>query len=321
MKHDRSITVTAMSRPHLFRQMLESLVRNDLEGWSLVIRVEPSARSHDFVAIAEELLGGIDYDLQVNAEVRGITLNPFFAMEEAFAAGSKLNLYLEEDLLVSPDATALARWYLREHRPEWLCLNLLAGPCGSAGYLSNSQYPELLFETRTFNSIGFVMRRDEWLSVARVAWVGGQPQRAPSSYSAWRFNWGWDWSLYGLLASDTGLRSVQPALARATHNGRDGGTYASPTFHDAAFGKLPINDRIEVDYRLCGMVDLPQDVRAHVFLQDEITTMRMQLEQLALGEEPTSTTTITVDRRPSPPAPPQPPSRPGLWQRLRRGSR
>ncbi|MGE0686240.1 MAG: hypothetical protein AB7P33_05830 [Dehalococcoidia bacterium] len=317
MKHDRSITVTAMSRPHVFRQMLESLVRNDLDGWSVVIRVEPSERSHEFAPIAAELLAGIDYDLQVNAEVRGITFNPLLTIEEAFADGSGLNLYLEEDLLVSPDATALARWYQREHRPAWLCLNLLAGPCGSAGYLSNREHPDLLFETRTFNSIGFVMRREEWEAHARAAWLSGRPQGRASVHATWRFNWGWDWALYGLLASDTGLRSVQPALARATHNGRDGGTYASPAFHDAAFGKLPLNEQADVAYQLCPMLDLPQDVRAHVFLQDEITTMRMQMEQVALGEEPSSSTTITVERRIRPPAPPQ--ARTGFWQRLRGG--
>jgi hypothetical protein len=110
MDHKRSITVTAMRRPELFRQLLESLVANDLAGWQVIIRVEPSERSGEFTAIAEDVLAGIEYDLKVNPRARGIMLNPFLPIEEAFAAGSRLNLHLEEDLLVAPDATALALW-------------------------------------------------------------------------------------------------------------------------------------------------------------------------------------------------------------------
>ena len=177
MDHKRSITVTAMRRPELFRQLLESLVANDLAGWQVIIRVEPSERSGEFAAIAEDVLASIEYDLSVNQRVRGITLNPFLTIEEAFAAGSRLNLYLEEDLLVAPDATALALWYEREHKPTWLCLSLLAGPCGSTGFLSNERHPGLLFAARTFNSIGFVIRREEWYAHARAAWIGDQRRR------------------------------------------------------------------------------------------------------------------------------------------------
>jgi hypothetical protein len=315
MKHKRSITITAMSRPQLFRRMLESLITNDLDGWSVLIRVEPTARSPEFVAIAAELLSGVDYDLQVNETILGISLNPYQAIEGAFAAGSELNLYLEEDFLLSPDATALALWYQRQHRRHWLCLSLLAGPCGSAGFLSNAACPELMFEARTFNSIGFVMRREEWQNYARRAWLGGEPQ-SPVIHATWRYAWGWDWSLYGLVAAGFGLRTVQPVLARATHNGRDGGTHASPEFHDAAFGQLPLNTQRAVDYRLVDIADLPQDARAHAILQDEITTMRMQMEDVALGHVD-RLTTVLGSGQPQPDAPPEPAAG-GFWQRLRR---
>ena len=282
MGHERSITVTAMRRPSLFRQMLESLVANDLAGWRVVIRVEPSERSGEFAEITEDVLAGIEYDLKVNQHPRGITLNPFLAIEEAFAAGSRLNLYLEEDLVIAPDATALALWYEREHRLGWLCLSLLAGPCASAGLLSNERYPDLLFAARTFNSIGFAMRREEWDAHARAAWIGDQRPRPPEIDANWRYNWGWDWSLYGLVAANPALQSIQPVLARATHAGRMGGTYASPEFHDAAFGKLAINTRRDVDYQLTKVEELPQEVRSHVLLQGELTTMRMEMEAVAL---------------------------------------
>ena len=292
MGDGHSITVTAMSRPALFRRMLESLVSNDLADWRVVIRVEPSASSLEFVAITESLLAGIEYDLKVNPHPMGITLNPFLAIEDAFAAGSGLNLYLEEDLIVAPDATALALWFEREHQPHWLCLSLLAGPCGSVGFVSNERYPDLLFEARTFNSIGFVMRQEEWCAHARRAWLGDRRSQSREIYANWRYNWGWDWSLYGLVAANPTLRSIQPVLARATHAGRLGGTHVSSDFHDAAFGRLAINARRDVDYRLTEVEELPQEVRSHVLLQDELTTMRMELEKLALRQ----VSTDTVDR-------------------------
>jgi len=263
--------------------MLQSLATNDLDGWRVVIRVEPTDRSNEFEAITHDLLAGIDHDFKVNDRLEGITRNPFLAIEAAFAAGSKLNLHLEEDFIVSPDATALARWYEREHQEGWLCLSLLAGPCGSAGFLSNAEYPDLLFKARTFNSIGFAMRRAEWEAYGRAAWRSDGPSRSPIIHANWRYNWGWDWSLYGLVAANPALWTIQPALARATHTGREDGTYASPEFHDAAFGKLSINDLKHLDYRLTDVDLLPQDVRSHVLLQDEITSMRLQMENVALG--------------------------------------
>ena len=281
MNHERSVTVTAAFRPALFRRLLKSLVINDLTGWQVVIRVEPSECSGEFAKIAADVLANFEYDLKVNQRVRGITLNPFLAIEDAFSAGSRLNLYLEEDLLVAPDATEVALWYQREHKPGWLCLSLLAGPCASTGFLSNERYPDLLFAARTFNSIGFVIRREEWHAHARSAWLGDQRRQPREIQANWRYNWGWDWSLYGLVAASPTLRSIQPVLARATHTGHLG-TYSLPEFHDAAFGKLPINARKAIDYRLTEVDELPHEVRSHVFLQDELTTMRMEMEGIAL---------------------------------------
>jgi len=227
-----------------------------------------------------------------------------YAIEDAFDQGSRLNIYLEEDMLVSPDLTTLAAWYAAEHRPNWLCLNLIAGPCGSAGLLSNAAFPEQLFEARTFNSLGFVMRPEEWEAHAREAWLGKPgPAGVTSIHARWRWSWGWDWSLYGLVAEGS-LLSVQPVLARATHTGREGGVHASPRFHDAAFGKLPINRRRRLRYRLTDVEALPQDVRAHVYLQEEITAMRLQMEAAVTGNDATQTTVPQL--RPAPPPANQP---------------
>lgn len=274
----RSITLTGMSRPELFSQTLTCLSRNDLAGWDILIRIEPSAVSGEFIGIAGQVLAGARYSIEVNDRRLGLALNPFTAIESAFGKGSALNLHLEEDFLIAPDATAMALWYQRNHRPNWFCLSLLAGPCGSAGMLSNRSYPDMLFETRVFNSIGFAVRREEWEAHVRPAWPV-RPVPRGVGVRGWRFAWGWDWAVYGALVSNPGLVSVQPALARANHNGPVGEN-ARPAFHDKAFAGLPLHEGTSADYRLVDRRDLPYEVRSHVNCFDQHTGALRHRERL-----------------------------------------
>jgi hypothetical protein len=167
----RTITITAYRRPHLLQAMLRTLTANALTGWRILIGIEPSPFTKENLSVITRMLRGCDYQASVNDVVLGIKQNPFQLIERAFAAGSELNLYLEEDLLLSPDATGLSLWYQANHRPEWLCLNLIAGGCASAGLISNPDHPNLLFAGHAFNSLGFSVRRAEWERYMRDAWI------------------------------------------------------------------------------------------------------------------------------------------------------
>jgi glycosyltransferase involved in cell wall biosynthesis len=227
------------------------------------------------------MLAGLSHELVVNDEVLGIQVNPHQVLGRAFAAGSNLNLFLEEDLLVSPDATAIASWFNENHQPGWLCLNLLAVTCGSAGTLSDPQTPNELFLARTFNSLGFVARRQEWYDLIEPMWFGGNDPRVAGGWTA---NWGtkgvggWDWSIYALLAHRTDLFAVQPALARAVHTGKTG-TYAKPEFHQRAFQGIDICQTTGHSYRLVDIRDLSRPARSLAYAHEELTTLRLQLEK------------------------------------------
>ncbi|WP_313514290.1 hypothetical protein [Pseudomonas sp.] len=288
----RSITITAMDRLPLFRQTLMMLAANPLDGWRIFVRIEPTRLSGEFVAAVEELLAGRDCQVEVNPTRFGVRHNPFFAIEAAFAWGSGLNLHLEEDFCLSPDATAMALWFERNHRAHWLLLSLLAGPCASAGLLSNPDHPELLFEARTFNSLGFAVRRKEWYGLLRGIWLG--TETSLTGHGAMRHRWGWDWAVYGLLAASRDLRSVQPVLARASHTGRTG-THSTAQFHDEAFGGLQINHQPEVAYRLAAVHELPYPVASHIRQMDERTDHILQLEHLSLLTQ-ASLTSIACSR-------------------------
>lgn len=190
-------------------------------------------------------------------------------MDGVFAGGAELALYLEEDLLVAPDATRLAHWYQRVRRPEFLCLSLLAGGCGSPGIMSYPGYPSLLFPARSFNSLGFVVGREEWYLHFRERWMRDEPHLStiegqPTS--------GWDWSIYAYLAGNPELCSIQPAAARATHTGREDGEWCTPLFHDLAFSDLALAPEPGTAYRLEPLSRLPGPVRRHAVLWEQAAT-------------------------------------------------
>ena len=279
----RTITVTAYRRPFLFKSMLETLLANDLAGWRIVIHIDPSAVADDIAQIANSLLAGHDRDVVVNPARLGVRENPYRLLERVFRDGSTLNLYLEEDLLLAPDATRLALWYEAHHRPEWLCLNLIAGGCASGGLLSNADHPSLLFKGATFNSLGFAVRREEWTRLMAPVWMTERPDIV--KYDGIPTG-GWDWQIFGLLLDDARLRTVQPALARATHNGRLAGEFCKPWFHDRAFEGLPVFDgAVPVsEFRLLRSAELPSGLRRHAALWREMSAALRALSRWQRGD-------------------------------------
>ena len=178
--------------------MLESLVKNTLDDWTIYVSIEPGPAAADIVDISRSILANQHHEIAVNDAVLGLWANPHHVLTRAFALGSEINLHLAENLLISPDATALALWYAEHHKPGWLCLNLLAGPCGSAAFLSDPRFPGQLFLAHTFNSLGFAMRGQEWHDLIEPGWFGGSgPQVAGGSSANWRTQGvgGWDWAI------------------------------------------------------------------------------------------------------------------------------
>lgn len=270
VRHLRTITATAYRRPYLFKAMLETLLANDLAGWRIVVQIDPSPVADEISQIAHTLLQGLDREIIVNPTRLGVRENPYRLLERVFGDGSALNLYIEEDLLLAPDATKLALWYEAHHCPEWLCLNLIAGGCASGGLLSNADHPSLLMSGTTFNSLGFAVRRQEWERLVAPVWM---TERQDIVKHDGLPTGGWDWQIYALLFDNLRLCTVQPVLARATHNGRLAGEFCKPWFHDRAFEGLPVYDGAAAvdEFHLLPFAQLPSAVRRHAALWQEMS--------------------------------------------------
>jgi hypothetical protein len=265
----RAITITGWQRPHLFRSLLRSLAANDLRGWNIFVQLEPSEFVEDFRTAAAEILPPTLTSIVVNPERLGVRLNPYRLLSRVFNEGADLVLYLEEDLLLSDDVTALATWYAENHRPEWMSLSLLSGGCGSQGFISDRKYPDILFTGKCFNSLGFVVRRDDWWRHIRPAWFADQPTFYDIRGDEIS---GWDWAVYRYLNATPGLYSLQAAAARATHTGREGGVYCLPEWHDTAFAGLELAEASAAsrNYHVMTLTELPAPLRRQAVLWDQV---------------------------------------------------
>ena len=79
-----TITITGEREPILFRELLRSLIVNDLRHWRVFIRLEPTAGADKYVELASELLAPFEYTLTVNPRPVGDRENAFRLLEYVF---------------------------------------------------------------------------------------------------------------------------------------------------------------------------------------------------------------------------------------------
>jgi ADP-heptose:LPS heptosyltransferase len=257
-----TITISGERQPRLFRQLLQSLVANDLTGWRIFIQIDPTPLGDQYVRTAAELLGCFDYTLSVNPRYLGARGNSFRLLERAFEQGSKLNINLAEDTLVAADVTRLARWYAGHHRPEWLCLSLasLVIPFRLA---SDITHADLLFPGKEFNASGFVVRREEWYGNFEDKNFRGEclTSRLDDDLLV-----GWQWSVCKHLLQTDALVSLQPATPRSTPaiRAENGGDEKSNR------PSLVLNPGQLIDrhYRVVSLRELPECVQTQIPVQD-----------------------------------------------------
>lgn len=226
----KTISITAYKRPEYLKQVLASIQANKfVDQYELFLGLEPG--NNEIVDLVKSI-DWIKTHIYVNDVVLGVRKNPHKLMNKVFLAGSIMNVYLEEDVIISPDALSMANWYL-ETQPEnaWLSLNFL-------DYGSSTARPYVLIASKKFNALGFCVKSWAWREHFSRFWMSddGTKRVYGEEYS------GWDWAVTAHLKENAGLKTLTPMLSRSNHIGRNGGVHASPEFHDKIFPHLPISD-------------------------------------------------------------------------------
>lgn len=227
----KTITITAYNRPDYLEQVLRSLVKNCLHGWHVYIALEPSKASRRNKKVINRVLRNCQYSIIENHSRLGIKDNPYAVQTTVFERGSGINIYVEDDTVVSPDLTKLADWYLGLDLQGVVCLNLLYGNCGAQDHRSDPQLPGAVCVTRNFNSLGYICTSEQWRDHLSRYWYC---ERAEIQ--------GWDWAVLKEVQMRPDLFVLQPTLARANHIGRLNGTNCPVSLHDAVYASIRIND-------------------------------------------------------------------------------
>ena len=214
----KTITITAHDRPQYLEPMLKSLCKNDTTGWAMFISIEPSDLRPAMIDMVKDYYPDINFILPETK--LGVTLNPYRLLEHVFESyGSDYNIYLEEDLVVSPDICNMADWYCSCER-ESMCLCLcnigkmeldLHSPFSALEYAA----PELTQSGggNGFSALGIVLTKNAWLEDFKPYWL-----TSPR---------GWDWSMHDRI-TESQKKILIPYKTRSDHMGEWGTHVGGP---------------------------------------------------------------------------------------------
>lgn len=160
----KTISLSAYNRPHALSRMLESLKRNNTDGWRIFVSMDHSLACLDLITEID----WIGVNVSCAQSRLGLSLNTFLAPSLAFSSGSDFNLYLEDDLILSPDALDLCNWYERESSDDpgvgmvlWRNNIATKDQCSLVDGLGQGGHGN-----------GFVCTKNQWESFWRKEWFG-----------------------------------------------------------------------------------------------------------------------------------------------------
>ncbi len=219
---NKSITILCNNRFNYLKILCDSLAKNDLSGWNIYGILEPDGQRCK--KILEEKLPMTE--IIINSNQLGCYFNSTYAWWFAFEnKRMDFNLFIEEDVILSPDAINLTNWYIDNHsnNPEMMAIIL------HNETKSNKIDNKICKKYKWFTTFGMGITRDIWRNVYRPNIL-----KDPG---------GWDFSIYSTIKEIENLHTILPEFSRANHIGRYG-THCSQEFHDSHFRELIINQDI-----------------------------------------------------------------------------
>lgn len=250
----KTITIAAYNRPDHLRQLLDSLrgQLRPLDDYALHIRVD--AGGDRFTEVMEVAASARRWAgvlcLTSPHKNRGINRNTYWLMQHVFDEhGADYNVYLEDDLVLSPDAFNLVEWYIDNEAalralPEvedigvfCLCRLREHGAPGAA---------DAVYLSRAFVGWGFVLTRHQWEQYAQPGW-----RRAEQ---LWGRPMMWDNSMANYIrVQGATVYNAFPALSRVTNTGREGVHFTPSMYDEKMTGHRWQQERRAFDFQLEGI--------------------------------------------------------------------
>lgn len=218
----KSITIICNNRFNYLRVLCDSLVKNDLKDWNIYCLLEPNGRKCK--EILEKTIPITD--LIINNYKFGCHFNSLQAWGYSFEyKKSDFNLFLEEDIILSPDALNLTNWFVSNYSNDLSKFALVLHNYTNNININN----KICKKHKSFTTFGIGMTKENYYSYLRPNILNNTQ--------------GWDYGILNTLKSNE-IYTVLPEFSRANHIGAFGGEHCSKEFHDEKFRDLLINNNI-----------------------------------------------------------------------------
>jgi len=205
-KTKKTITLTCKNRPDYTQKVINSLKEQNkkLDDWKLYINIDPGCK--EVLDICKKI-DFIETDIKIfksdepNIRKR-IDKNTYDVMERTFSDGSDFNLYLEDDVIMSPDALNLMDWYTKQDLTDIASLSL-------CNLWDRIDMPDenLVYRVRCMSGWGFVISKLQFERYFKPAWL-----KKPS----------WDKAIANYIRTFEKVYNLVPQLSRTSNIGEKG---------------------------------------------------------------------------------------------------
>ena len=254
---NKTITIAAYNRPDNLQLLVDSLFEQqaDLDDWKLHIRIDEGGDNFgDVLTVAEEV-DFVDTEIHWADSNEGINSNTYWLMNHVFdREGAIYNLYLEDDLVLSPDALDVANWYI-ENEARLLALPGLDDIgalclCKLHSEIKDINAIDLLF-SRNFAGWGFLMSNRQWWAYGKPAWT--------TSEVLFGYSGMWDNSVAKYIRRRSKRTyNLFPLLSRVTNTGREGMHFTPETYDNLMAGHVYQQEHKSFDYQWGGWESEPE---------------------------------------------------------------
>lgn len=230
----KTLSLTAFNRPQYLKQTLASLkvALQHVKYDKLFIQVDPKNGEVQYLC---KQIDFIETDLVINKTRFGVRQNPYVLLTRVFDLNkSDFNVYLEEDMLLSPDALSFCDFYYENYKDNqtFLCCNMY-------NYNSTKEYPNELGLSSDFVALGVGMLPFQWTNYFQKYWFD-ENIRHEMKVDEGGIG-GWDWSIRACMKKFH-LKVLAPRLSRSKHLGEHG-TYCDTECFNKMFRDHPYNEK------------------------------------------------------------------------------